>query len=792
MNAQTHPRITAVELFDLGYVKQVPIVPVGAEKAPWSHLSPDQFGKSPGVRGADGLWSGMKDWPHYEATRAAAAAHDSWGAGTGILAGQPQRGGWRVIGIDVDVLDASTSVRVRSAIEKIIGPVSPRVGFAPKFLVPVRTKTDRPYRKLIVPRSPGGAKSGKDEGVEFLSAGKQFVISGIHAGTGKPYQWVPCRVEDLAEVDDAQLDAIEAAIRSEIPGVKTSHTGRATNRDNINQETLRGKKEDLDRALEALPNDADYDGYIRVLCAGLASYPNRLDAEEALHAWSSKSAKYTREATDRFLKGLKGPFAIGATWLMQLADAQSRGRFRWTDTVFDVEEAPSVPDRPSRWSDDTLALEFADARQNQLRFVSNWGRWMEWCGHHWRTDETLIALDMARQNCRQSAKTALSEPGERKAVQKLARELTSAKTINAVERLARSGPLSASVGQWDADLWILNTPGGIVDLRTGETRPSDRLAYCTKSTAVAPAPEGAVPHLWLSFLHRITAGSADLTAFLQRLAGYCLTGDTSAHALAFAYGTGANGKSVFTNTVSGVMGDYATSTPIETFMATGSDRHPTELADLRGARLVTASETEEGRRWAESRIKQMTGGDPIKARFMNRDFFEYQPQFTLLLSGNHKPGLRGVDEAIRRRLHLIPFTVTIPPEERDPGLPEKLREEWPAVLRWMINGCLEWQRAGLAPPDAVRAATASYLADEDSLATWIEECCLVEATSWGNSTELFLSWKTWAERTGAFVGSQKRFSGMLEARGFHPKKEAGTGRRGFLGVKIMPVDSIFL
>lgn len=170
---------------------------------------------------------------------------------------------------------------------------------------------------------------------------------------------------------------------------------------------------------------------------------------------------------------------------------------------------------------------------------------------------------------------------------------------------------------------------------------------------------------------------------------------------------------------------------------------------------------------------------------MRQDFFEFQPQFKLLLSGNHKPGLRGVDEAIRRRLHLIPFTVTIPEAERDPDLPQKLRDEWAAILRWAIDGCLSWQEVGLAPPDIVRSATSSYLAEEDAVALWLDECCVPLTDAWESSTDLFASWKAWAERSGEFASDQKRFVNTLETRGFEPKRQPGTGRRGFRGVRII-------
>jgi putative DNA primase/helicase len=267
--------------------------------------------------------------------------------------------------------------------------------------------------------------------------------------------------------------------------------------------------------------------------------------------------------------------------------------------------------------------------------------------------------------------------------------------------------LAATAQQWDADPWALNTPDGVVDLRTGEIRPHRPTDYLAKITAVGPRNTSCP--LWKAHLKRILNDDADLTSYLQRVLGYALTGSTREHALFFAYGVGSNGKSVTVNTVAGILADYAQTATIETFTASFADRHTTELAALRGARLVTASETEEGRRWAESRIKMLTGGDPIRARFMRQDEFEFQPQLKLLISGNHKPGLRSVDEAIKRRFHLIPFTLTIPPVERDADLTEKLKSEWPAILSWMIAGCLAWQQTRLNPPAAVRDATAAYL-----------------------------------------------------------------------------------
>jgi putative DNA primase/helicase len=432
--------------------------------------------------------------------------------------------------------------------------------------------------------------------------------------------------------------------------------------------------------------------------------------------------------------------------------------------------------RPPAFSDEALALRFAERHSGDLRFVAAWGKWLSYTGTHWQFDDTLHAFDLARHVCREAA-AECNKP-------KLAPMIASAKSVAAVERLAKADRrMAATIDQWDGDPWLLNTPEGVVDLRTGQRRPHRPDDYMTKIAAVGP--KGDCPR-FLVFLDRILAGDVALRDYLKRALGYALTGDTREHALFFAYGTGANGKSVLLSTVAGILETYQKTAPIETFTATNGDRHPTDLAGLRGARLVTATETEEGRRWAESRIKQLTGGDVVSARFMRQDFFEFKPAFKLFIAGNHKPSLRSVDEAIRRRFHMIPFAVTIPPEERDGELTEKLRSEWPGILQWLIDGCLEWQTEGLRAPQAVIDATAAYLEAEDAIASWIDDRCERDPSSWESSASLFASWSVWAERAGEQPGTMRRFAQTLESRGFQSQRKMNG--RGFVGIRIVPVD----
>jgi putative DNA primase/helicase len=466
----------------------------------------------------------------------------------------------------------------------------------------------------------------------------------------------------------------------------------------------------------------------------------------------------------------------------------------WDEVSEAAVEGPADPMKQARevqaaelgkrdFTHDGLALGLGDRWEADARYVHIWGRWYFWDGSTWRVDDLLHHLTRTRAFLRLQADRL--GPDDDKAAEKLRQ----ADTVAKVAGLARSNTAqAASAGQWDADPWLLGTPAGTVDLRTGKLRAAQAEDYITMSAAIAPALSGTPAPIWMCHLERITAGDIELQRYLQRFLGYALTGSIREHAFGFGHGGGANGKGVTLNTIKSILGDYAITIPTEMLMVSQSDRHPTDLARLRGVRLAIGSETEEGKRWAESKIKALTGGDPIAARFMRQDFFEFEPQFKLFVVGNHRPSLRGIDEAMRRRLHLVPFTVTIPEEERDHDLPEKLRGEWPAILRWLIDGCLTWQKEGLKPPDIVRAATDDYLDSEDAVSLWIEESTTPDGTAWEASGTLFASWKRWAEAAGEYVGSQKRFSATLQERGFTPKREGGTGLRGYLGLRLEPVD----
>ena len=283
-------------------------------------------------------------------------------------------------------------------------------------------------------------------------------------------------------------------------------------------------------------------------------------------------------------------------------------------------------------SEDGLADKFSRQHSQDWRFVSPWGAWIKWTGSKWKIDEIGEVFEVARLVCRDEVR------GDAKSRE--ARRIRSDRTIRALERIVRSDPRHAARPEdWDADPMLLNTPAGIVDLRTGELRPHDRSAAITRITRASPGDN--CPQ-WRTFIDEITNGRCQLADYLMRVAGYCLSGETAEQCFFFLHGAGANGKSVFLSVLSHVLGDYAATAPLETFMAGRGERHPTDLAGLRGARLVTVNETETGRAWAESRIKAITGGDMLRVRLMHRDFFEFRPTFKLLVAGNHRPKLLGV------------------------------------------------------------------------------------------------------------------------------------------------------
>lgn len=436
-----------------------------------------------------------------------------------------------------------------------------------------------------------------------------------------------------------------------------------------------------------------------------------------------------------------------------------------------------VPSRPNDIvTEDSVALAFLEKYQGRLLYCHDRGCWFVWNGSNWKQEKTGLAFELARQLVRELTKEL--SPKSRL----LANKTSFAAGVEKYNRSDRAFACDAS--EWDPDIFLLGTPEGTVNLRDGTLQQALPECRITKLSAISPSDTADCPR-WMDFLEDATGSDPHLIRFLQQLCGYSLTGSVVEHVMVFIYGGGGNGKSVFVNTLNGILGDYATAAAMSTFTASKNDKHPTELARLKGARVVTATETEKGQGWAEARIKFLTGGDRIAARFMRENFFEFKPQFKLIVVGNHKPTLANVDDAIKRRFNIVPFTRQ--PVSPDRNLQEKLQAEWPMILRWMIEGCLDWQKNGLIRPQSVTATTDAYFADQDVFGQWLDEKCDAEPDNphkWDTVADLFTSWSKFANEAGEQPGSKKAFNEAMQSRGFHSAR-GGKGVRTFKGVRLI-------
>jgi len=424
-----------------------------------------------------------------------------------------------------------------------------------------------------------------------------------------------------------------------------------------------------------------------------------------------------------------------------------------------------------------------EAHGADLRHVSAWSSWLAWDGARWKRDDTGTVVERAKAVARAVLTEAALEDNDdhRKALVKWARQSENAARIHAMIGLAESDPQVATrPDELDRDAWLLTVPNGTIDLCSGTLLPHRRDHRITKLAGVAYDPQARCP-TWDRFLERVLPDPA-VRAFVRRAVGYALTGSVREQCLFFLYGLGANGKSTLVATVMAMLGDYARQADPKLLMEQKHDSHPTNVADLQGARFVATIEAGSGGRLDETLVKQLTGGDRVKARFMRQDFFEFDPTHKLFLAANHKPVIRGNDHAIWRRVHLIPFTVTIADSDKDDRLPEKLAGELSGILRWAVEGCLEWQAGGLQVPGGVAEATDAYRVEEDLLGDFLDQCCVQEPDAEVAATDLYRAYQRWSEAAGDRTWSQAAFGRALSERGLDWRKTAG--RKIRLGVRL--------
>jgi putative DNA primase/helicase len=417
-----------------------------------------------------------------------------------------------------------------------------------------------------------------------------------------------------------------------------------------------------------------------------------------------------------------------------------------------------------------------------LRYCHPWARWLVWTGQRWETDETGEAQLRMKETLRDMMSSAvqLADDEERGKLIKHVLASEQAPRIRGALQLAQSDPrIAVRPSELDVDPTLFNVQNGTIQLDAAAIYDHRREDLVTKLAPVEFDAAATAPR-WDAFLERVQP-DPEVRAYLRRAVGYSLAAETSEQVLLICHGSGANGKTTFFEALRAMLGDYGQQAPAETFLEHG-DRIPNDVARLRGARFVAASEVAEGRRLNEALVKRMTGGDTMTARFMRAEFFEFKPTFTPWLATNHRPEIRGTDEAIWRRIHLIPFEVTIPPKERDPDLPMRLRRELAGILNWALAGYAEWRANGLDPPEAVLAATTEYRHDSDVLGGFLEDCCELADGATVTKAELHTRFGYWATQNGAEPLTAKALGARLIDRGFKEGRTS-TGRY-WVGIRI--------
>jgi len=404
----------------------------------------------------------------------------------------------------------------------------------------------------------------------------------------------------------------------------------------------------------------------------------------------------------------------------------------------------------------------------QLRYVTEYGKWIVWNKHRWVFDEAngvIFLAELSIKNIIQEAQQISDEDTRRKLINHSLKS-ESKRSIEAMEFLARSkAGIPVRQSELDSNPILLGVKNGVLDLATGLLRDDSAQSELITKQATVEYDQSAVCPKWLAFIDQITGGDEGYAKYIQRAVGYSLTGKTDEQILFFLYGVGANGKSTFVNTVLKLLGDYSQQSASSTFMAKQRGSINNDIARLRGSRFVATTETEEGSRFDESQLKLLTGGDTVTCRFLHKEHFEFEPAFKLWISGNHKPYIKGSDEGIWRRIKLLPFEHCVAPEAQDKSLPTKLVSEMSGILNWAIEGCLEWQREGLGSCSIVDSATVSYRSDMDIIQNWVDECCKADKSAKERAGVLYNSYRQWALENGEWQMSARQFSRKLIERG---------------------------
>ena len=441
-------------------------------------------------------------------------------------------------------------------------------------------------------------------------------------------------------------------------------------------------------------------------------------------------------------------------------------------------------DGEERYSDYFNAKMMISDYGSVIRYCAPWKKWVIWDGRRWKVDNENLIFQMAMDTIREMYNKALAnKTGDETLamIEHAGRSETVRKTEAMIRATGWSKDINIVPEELDGCPLIFNCRNGMIDLESGRLIPHDKAMMITKVSTVIYDPEADCP-VWKKFLKEIFGKNKDLINFIQRALGWALTGDTSSQAMFILYGNGANGKSTFINTIMKLMGDYATSTPTETFMQKKGDQASNDIARLKGTRFVSAMEAEYGGKLAEAVIKRLTGDDVISARFLYGEFFDFIPTFKIFMATNHKPKIGGMDNAIWRRIRMVPFEVSFPENKQDRKLSKKLENELSGILAWIVEGALKWRKDGLGNTPAVLEATSAYRNEMSAIETFLEEMCIKKETGMVKSSFLYNAYKKWCEENNERVMSTRGF-GMRMGETGTDKVRISTGYH-WLGIEL--------
>lgn len=445
------------------------------------------------------------------------------------------------------------------------------------------------------------------------------------------------------------------------------------------------------------------------------------------------------------------------------------------------------PTRKYAMTDLGNAERFADDHQGTVRFVNDWNQWIVWNGSCWQPDESRGAIRLASKTVRKMFLESWPEGGGfDKALERHSLKSESRRSIQDLLSLASAQEgIPISAGELDRDPMLFNLANGTLDLNRGEHRAASQDDYITKQSEVIFDPEAGCP-VWTDFLETIMAGNKDLTGFLQRMAGYCLTGSIREQKLFLLYGEGSNGKSTFLNTLLRLWGGYGRKVPSSLLLARKEGVVSNELTELFGIRLAVASETGEGKRMAESLVKELTGGERLTGRRLYEQFFNWEPTHKVILTTNHKPEIGGNDYAIWRRICLVPFTVQIAEEDQDKELPNKLLTEASGILNWCLEGLRRYREVGLVEPEEVTSAVIEYRNEMDRLKDFLIEACVEKPFAEVRSSYLRRAYEEWCQTNGETCMGAKEFQNRLKNKGFVSIRRTG-GERWWKGIGLKAI-----